>query len=168
MDTRQDWQEKAFLGNVLPDHQQDSAAHRAKVVERIAACTGGITPDAVTLMKTFQPYNSGDAYKSHHLWRLHFLWNLDKHRNMALHSANSGTACEIANGVPRTHQQFDDCAIVSIPLSDKNKVRFNPSLSPEILFGDEDRGVQVTIQDLGDIYEFVSTEVFPAFARFIP
>jgi len=57
---------------------------------------------------------------------------------------------------------------VSIPLSDKNKVRFNPSLSPEILFGDEDRGVQVTIQDLGDIYEFVSTEVFPAFARFIP
>jgi hypothetical protein len=140
----------------------------AKVAERIAACTGGIDPEAVALMKTFQPYNSGDAYKSHHLWRLHFLWNLDKHRNISIHSADSGTVCEIPLGVPRTHQQFNDRAIVSIPLSAKTKVRFNPSLSPKILFGDEDRGVQVTLQDFSDIYEFVSTEVFPAFARFIP
>lgn len=140
----------------------------AKVAERIAAYTGGIHPDAVALMKTFQPYNSGDAYKSHHLWRLHFLWNLDKHRNIAIHSAESGVVCEIPPGIPRTNQQFDDRAIVSIPLAAKHLVRFNPHLSPKILFGDEDRGVHVTLQDLSDIYKFVSTEVFPAFARFIP
>ena len=141
---------------------------QAEIDERIAACTRGMPADAVTAMKTFQPYHSGNAYKSHHLWRLHFLWNLDKHRNIALYSADSGVVCEIASGVPVTRKDFNDRAVVSLPLSAKDKVRFNRRPDIKILFGDEERGIQVSVEDLGAIYEFVSTEVFPIFARFVP
>jgi len=120
-------------------------------------------------MKSFQPYNNGKAYKAHPLWRLNFLWNVNKHRIIGLHSLNSGTLFEVARGVPIIEERkFDDKAIVTIPLSAKDKVRFNPRPNTEIFFGDEERGVEFTIQDLRDIYEFVGTKVFPVLARFIP
>src|SRR5580658_4055833 len=51
---------------------------------RIVKATYGIPDAAVAIMKQFQPYNGGDAYKSTHLWRLNKLWNIDKHRHILL------------------------------------------------------------------------------------
>jgi hypothetical protein len=136
---------------------------------KIAAATAGMPVGAVASVKSFQPYNSGKAYKTHHLWRLNFLWNANKHRIIGIHSLNSGTLFEVAHGVPIIEERkFQGHAIVTIPLSAKDKVRFNPRPNAEIFFGDEERGVQLTIQDLRDIYEFVSLKVVPAISCFLP
>lgn len=135
---------------------------------KIGAATAGIPPEAIARVKSFQPYHAGKAYKSAHLWRLNFLWNLDKHRNIALHSMDSGILFSVAKGIPVQEFKFDDSAIVTIPLAAKNKVHLNPRPDLVIAFGDENRGVKVFLEDLRDIYEFVSTKVFPAFAGFIP
>jgi len=136
---------------------------------KIAVATAGMPNGAVAAVKSFQPYNSGKAYKTHHLWRLNFLWNANKHRIVGLHSINSGTLFEVARGVPIIEaRKFQDHGIVTIPLSAKDKVRLNPRPNTEIFFGDEERGIQLTIQDLRDIYEFVRLEVNPALSCFLP
>jgi len=135
---------------------------------RIAAATNGMPAEAIARVKSLQPYNDGKAYKSHPLWRLNFLWNANKHRIIGLHSHQSGTLFEVAGGVAVEERRFDDKKIVTIPLSDKHKVRFNPRPDVEIFFGDKERGIQLTIQDLGDIYEFVRIKVSPALSCFLP
>jgi hypothetical protein len=75
---------------------------------------------------------------------------------------------EVKREVPFEERKFDDHTIVTIPFSAKDKVRFNPRPNIEITFGDEQRGVQLTIQDLRDIYEFVSLKVMPPLMRFLP
>lgn len=143
---------------------RDTSSTQAK----IGLATSGIPAPAIALMKSFQPYTRGKAYKSHHLWRLNFLWNANKHRNIAIHSADSGVLFEIARGVAVEERKFDYEAIVTIQLSAKDKVRFNPRPNFEIFFGDQERGIQMTIQDLRDIYEFVSREVMPPLMGFLP
>ena len=124
---------------------------------------------AITAVKSFQLYNNGKAYKTNPLWRLNFLWNANKHRIIALHSLNSGVLFEVAPGVPIIEERrFQDHAIVTIPLSAKDNVRFNPTPNTEIFFGDEERGIQLTLRDLRDIYEFVSINVTPAISCFLP
>lgn len=136
--------------------------------DKIRDATVGIPSAAVAIIKLLQPYNNGKAYKSHPLWRLNFLWNANKHRIIGLHSSDSGVLFEVAHGVPVRERKFDDKAIVTIPLSAKDKVRFNPRPKIEIFFGDEEHGLQLTIQDLRDIYEFVSLKVWPSLASFLP
>jgi hypothetical protein len=149
----------------FPIFGEDNPRTQAK----IAAAVAGMPSGAVAAVKSFQPYNSGKSYKSHHLWRLNFLWNANKHRIIGLHSINSGTLFEVARGIPILEERkFQDHGIVTIPLSAKDKVRLNPRPNTEIFFGDEERGVQLTIQDLRDIYEFVRLEVNPALSCFLP
>ena len=148
----------------FPVCPRDSASAQAK----IAAATVGMPSGAVSVVKEVQPYHSGNAYKSHHLWKLNYLWNLDKHRNISLHSVDSGVLFEVMKGVPVEERKFDDGAIVTIPLSSKDKVRLNPRPDTTILFGDEERGVKVTMQELRDMYDFVSIEVMPRLISFLP
>ncbi|MHB1743520.1 MAG: hypothetical protein ACYCRE_01975 [Acidobacteriaceae bacterium] len=134
----------------------------------ILAATLGMPKEAIALVKSLQPYHSGKAYKSNHLWRLNFLWNASKHRILAIHTAESGVLYEVPPGVRVEERKFDDYAVVTIPLSAKDKVRLNPRPNIEITFGDEERGVRLTIQDLRDIYEFVSSQVVPSLLGFLP
>lgn len=143
---------------------KDSPRTQANIV----AATRGMPDEAVAFVKSLQPYHSGKAYKSNHLWRLNFLWNASKHRILAIHSADSGVIFEVAPGVRVEERKFDDYAIATMPLSAKNKVRLNPRPNIEITFGDEARGLQLTIQDLRDIYRFVSTQVVPRLLGFLP
>ena len=135
---------------------------------KIKLATEGIPSQAVDFIKSLQPYNSGQAYQSHHLWRLNFLWNANKHRIIGLHSSDSGVLFEVARGVPVAERKVGDEAIVTLPLSAKDKVRFHPRPNVEILFGDEERNIKLTIQDLRDIYEFVSLKVMPRLLGFMP
>jgi hypothetical protein len=132
------------------------------------SATDGWPVAAIAKVKDFQPYTLGNSYKSHHLWKLNYLWNLDKHRNMALHSIQSDTIFIVAKGIPVEEWKFDDGTTVKIPLSAKDKVRFNPRPTIQVFFGDEERGIEMTIEDLGDMYDFVSREVVPALLGFIP
>lgn len=135
---------------------------------KIAAATLGIPCRALTIVKSVQPYHCGKAYKSHPLWRLNFLWNADKHRIIALHTADSGVLFEVPRGVPFEERELNGQTVVTIPLAAKDKVRLNPRPDIRITFGDEERGVQLSLQDLRDIYEFVSTKVMLPLMGFLP
>ncbi|MFZ0662949.1 MAG: hypothetical protein WAM66_09680 [Acidobacteriaceae bacterium] len=141
---------------------------------RIAKTTFGIPDDAVTIMKSFQPYRSGDAYKSNHLWRLNMLGNIQKHRHISAFAALPQWQIRIREGYPREWtlpfpgEQIDNCTVMRLPLAAKNYVDFNPELPVDLRFYDEREGVDVGYDDLFDIYEFIAEEVIPAFARFFP
>jgi hypothetical protein len=144
------------------------AVNRPSTDAKISAATVGIPAEAISIMKSLQPYHYGKAYKSHPLWRLNFLWNANKHRVVGLHSSDSGVLYEIPRGIPVEERRFHDGTIVAIPLSAKDKVRFYPRPNGEVLFGDEERGIQLTIQDLRDIYEFVRSKVVTPLITFLP
>src|SRR5206468_11659498 len=59
--------------------------------DRFAKQLTGVCSEAISEIKTFQPYHRGTAYKSHPLWRLNELCNLDKHRRVPV----DGHAAEI-------------------------------------------------------------------------
>jgi hypothetical protein len=75
---------------------------------------------------------------------------------------------EVARGVAFEERKIGDKTIVTIPLAAKDKVRFNPKPSIAVLFGDEERGIKFTIQNLRNIYEFVSLKVMPSLSSFLP
>jgi hypothetical protein len=139
-----------------------------KTQSKIDAALLGVPPEAIPRVKALQPYNCGKAFKSHPLWRLNFLWNTDKHRSTALHSLQSDVIFHVDSGVPVVERKFNDTTIVTLPLAAKHKVHFNPRPSVCISFGDAERGIKLTIQDLREIYEFVSTDVMPSLSGFLP
>jgi hypothetical protein len=137
---------------------------------RITRSTYGISDEAISIVKSLQPYNSGNGYQSTHLWRLHRLWNVDKHRSIALHSMISDEMLWL----PRTAsslvkiEPLPNGAIMRFPISLKEKMRFDPGAGIDIRFGSDDEGIVLYVNDFIDIYEFVSKEVIPRFDRFFP
>src|ERR1035437_10153615 len=126
----------------------------------ITKSTLGIPDEAAAVIRSFQPYNAGDAYKLHYLWILNTLWNIDKHRHIPLHSAV--TNYRISAPRPLRVDTCDDHMKVFFSIADKSKVKLNPSTDAQIIFGDETEGVAVTINDFRTIYKAVIEKVMPA------
>jgi hypothetical protein len=161
--------ELAQIGNKNPSSEicfPVFSRDTAKTQTAFEAATKGIPPEAIEIMESLQPYHGGSSYKSHNLWRLNKLWNLDKHRNTAI-SLTSDVIAHVPPGIPVQDTPVEDGHIMTIPISAKDNVRLNPSIGGTILFGDETQGIALKIQDLRDIYEFVSLEVWPALRGFI-
>jgi hypothetical protein len=133
---------------------------------RIAKQTFGISDAAIAVMKSVQPYHSGDAYKLNRLWQLNALCNLDKHRRISLHSTISDEIIAVPKGIKVEIQEFDKGAMMTVPLSAKDEVKLNPRANIEILFGDKKEGVVVNRQVLGEMYQLVRDELFPKFVGF--
>ncbi|MBZ5598232.1 MAG: hypothetical protein LAN83_07910 [Acidobacteriia bacterium] len=147
----------------FPITEKDSLETQLKIVKS----TYGIPDAAVALMKSFQPYNAGDLYKSTHLWRLNKLWNIDKHRHIGHHAVISDEFLRI--NVPNASfegEHIDNCGIVKIPLAMKDKVNLNPSPGFDLRFGTAKDELDLGIDDLFEIHQFVADTVLPAFARF--
>jgi hypothetical protein len=133
----------------------------------IKKSTEGIPPEAITFMKSFQPYNHGNAYRDTHMWRLNALWSVEKHRHITLHSVD----CEILfPGIPPrmpfVREELNDGCIMRFPLAAKQYMHLKPRSSVGLTFGDVDEGIELNFQELVDMYQFVSEKVIPRFARF--
>lgn len=133
----------------------------------ITKATFGIPDEAAAVIRSFQPYNAGNAYKLHYLWILNTLWNIDKHRHIPLHSAVTDYVFPPPTPKPIRVDRFDDHAKICFALADKPKVKLNPSTDAQIIFGDETEGVAVTISEFRAIYKAVIEKVIPAFLRFL-
>jgi hypothetical protein len=134
---------------------------------KIARATFGIPDEAITVVKSFQPYKAGDLYKTHHLWRLNKLWNIDKHRHLPGHGGTSEPFLHIAvPGIKARKDWFDGEDIVRLPIALKDKVTLNPNAATRFLFMDAIEGWELSIDDMIEMYNFVAGEVFPAFSRF--
>jgi hypothetical protein len=132
---------------------------------RIAKATFGIPDEAIALVKSFQPYHAGDAYKS-------TLWNIDKHRHISAFSTITTWQYCLREGYREGEtlpiQQVDNCTIMTLPIAYKSELEFNPALTSDLRFCDDFEGIDVGYSDLVEIYEFVANEVLPAFSRFFP
>ncbi len=49
---------------------------------------GGVSPEALALIESAQPYQLGTEYTENVLWVLHQLWNIDKHRHVIARGGN--------------------------------------------------------------------------------
>jgi hypothetical protein len=137
---------------------------------RITRKTYGVPDAAVIIIKSLQPYNSGNAYKSTHLWRLNKLWNIDKHRHLPLHSVFSHVAFPRVpqNMAPRPEILNDGSTYrLRFPAAAKPYIDLKPRISTDVQFGDEREGVAVLPKDFRDMYEFVRNKVIPRFAGFL-
>lgn len=159
--------EKPIPGKVsFPIWKENSADARAKID---GLNTGGIPIEAIAVIKELQPYNYGDAYRDTHLWRLETLWNIEKHRHIVIHSSIMELFFKAPKWVIYETEKFDDCYTVRFPLAAKQHVKLDPSrCRADVRFGNEEQSIILTVGELSDMYQFVSCEVIPRFARFFP
>jgi hypothetical protein len=132
----------------------------------IRNCTSGVPTEARKIIESLQPYRKGNAMRSHFLWQLHTLSIVDKHRRLA----TRGDAT-IANfpDFPRRYLhllEFDNAGVVSAPLHLESKMRLDPHGIYNVFFGDPIEGVEVDVDGLNRMYEFVTNNVIPRFTRF--
>jgi len=126
----------------------------------------GVPDTAIGDIQALQPYHRGDAFKGHPLWRLDEICNLDKHRRIPAHGTEvRGMISGNANFI--THEATDNCVVVTIPLAQKDEIRFDPKPPVEVIFGG-DSGITERFDDLMGIHNFVANEVLPRFNRFFP
>jgi hypothetical protein len=162
------WQ-LAHLSGTIPNtgvcfpirERDDSEAQKS-----ITRTTKGMPADAVSLIKSFQPYHAGNDYRSTHLWRLNKLWNIEKHRHVTSHSILPEWQFSTSGIEGVTAQQVDNCTVFRVPLADKAKVEFNPSCQSRLVIDEKDEGIRLSVGDFTEMYDFIALIVLPSFARF--
>ena len=140
-------------------HERDDARFRRLI--------RGVPVPAATIIESLQPYYSGDsdAVKHHPLWPLNKLCNIDKHIRIPVHGLLGRVRW--TNVPPYVLQGFDKDNRMDFPLALKNSVALNPSV-PEfkVVFGDLYWKIECDVTGIEAMYEFVTDNVIPRFARF--
>lgn len=154
-----DWPSKATCFPVCEKNTLDTQL-------QIVKATYGMPDDAVAIVKSLQPYHSGDNYRSTHLWRLHMLWNIDKHRHISPFTVLPEWQFCTDSAGEISIEQADDCTIMRLPLAIKDNVKFNPSRKVEVRFFDSREKIEIGYTGLVEMYDFVTDKVIPAFAGF--
>jgi hypothetical protein len=165
------WQ-LALLGNPNPSREVMFPIHAdqsPKGEERFRKLVWDMPCEAVAIIKSLQPYNRGSAYRDDPLWQLNELSNIDKHR---IPSGRATDANFNASPVVFLLQELDYGVEMSWPLALKDSVVFEPDF-PSMVFGDpldssNKVPLELTRQDIANIYKHVREDVTPRFARFFP
>src|SRR5665213_527035 len=156
------------VGTQFPILDKDIALDK-DAKKRFEKYTTGVPAGAVHVIKSLQPYRGGDDFQSHLLWRLNLLCNIDKHRRIPLHGQM--TAFHFPK-FPKVHQslmEFDqENDMVSVPAHLKSYMTVDPTFPVEVVFGDMAEGITCDFNGIERIYNFVSGDVIPRFARFFP
>lgn len=162
------WQ-LAYLGGAIPDTgvsfpicERDNSEGR----KSIARATKGMPAEAVSLIKSFQPYHAGNNFRSTQLWRLNKLWNIEKHRHITSHSILPDWQFRTTGIGEMRSQQIDNCTILTVALSDKDRVEFNPHCRSHLVIEEANEGIILGVNDLTEMYDFVALTLLPSFAEF--
>jgi hypothetical protein len=146
--------------------QTTENATGAKTFERQ---TKGVPPAPLAVIAELQPYAAGpgEAYKRTPLWQLHKLDIVDKHRRIAMnqhsilsHFPSLGKSSDVKKEIVDGHYE------IHFPI-DAPLVEMQYIPEPEILFGDEDEGLRVSVERLNEISVFVCNDVLPRFESFL-
>jgi hypothetical protein len=152
----------------FPIYSRDSV----EVQNRITKATFGMPESAISIVKSLQPYNSGEGYQSTHLWRLSMLCNINKHRHVSAFRPLPPWQFKItgefaAQNIEYIAEQIDNCTVIRLPLEAKDYVDFNSDRTVDIRFFDQREGLDIGYQDLIAMYDFVGGAI-QAFAGFFP
>jgi hypothetical protein len=136
---------------------------------KIAGWTRGAPAAAIAIISQLQPYTGQDAtaIRGHLLWRLNKLCNIDKHRRIP--TDKNVTIVNFPDFPKASVPLIDydqDAGVIRVPLHLKDKMRFDPTASLDVVFGDSHEGIECDFAGLEDIYEFVSDKVIPRFLSF--
>lgn len=131
--------------------------------------TKGMPNDARRIIEKLQPYHARNAYRNSPLWRLNKLAIIDKHHRVPLAGITYDVGFFKPTKVIRTGS-FNDRheMVIVLPLIEKSDFRLDPRLrvNPILRFGGKSDGVDVNMQGLLNIYNFVSKIVIPRLASF--
>jgi hypothetical protein len=134
--------------------------------------TRGMPAKALEIIESLQPYNAPtpDRIRENLLWRLNKLCNIDKHTRIPVHGVSGVIKWDTFvrfDSDKVFFPQFDETAVMKIPLALKDQVALNPR-TPEfkVMFGDMYWDIQCDLADVEALYDFVANRVIPRFARF--
>lgn len=160
------WQ-LSLLGNPTPSRDTMFPIHADQISrseDLFKRKVWDIPCEAVTEIKSLQPYHRGGAYRDDPLWQLNELSNIDKHRLPVGRSNNASFYIEPTGWLRR---ELDNGVEFSWPLTMKNAVVFKPGI-PELVFGDpidaasnERVPVELTRHQIAEIYRDVREEAAP-------
>ena len=128
-----------------------------------------LPPEAIDVVRAFQPYERGDDPFKDPLNVLNDLWNMDKHRTIIPIAASA--LLPLFGSHPGFSVRYlnDGTVIFHIPESANPKVNFEPHISFRVAFPPTSPGDGSPVADLlDDLYETVANDVVPAFAGFFP
>lgn len=165
------WQ-LALLGNPNPSRDvmfPINSDQSAKAEDRFRKLVWDMPCEAVAIIKDLQPYKKGAAYRDDPLWRLNELSNIDKHR---LPAGRATEAAWYAEPVGWTQNELHYGVEFHWPLSVKDTVILRPGM-PTLLFGDPIDSastipLELTREDISQIYNYVREDVAPRFRSFFP
>lgn len=124
-------------------------------------------PDAVAKeIELLQPYHGPGVPQEHPLWQLNLLCNFDKHKVIPLASTSFPIFVPVNPAV--LVKDFEDAIEVSVPLSNKKDLDFQPQVSPEVEFGEWLSDIRIPRHRLADVHGFMRCSVVPKLARFFP
>ena len=129
-----------------------------------AACRGYFPSDVADEIELLQPYHGSAAAEDHALWQLKFLSNFDKHKVVPFASTSFPIFVPVNPAV--AINDFEYAIEVSVPLSDKKDLDFEPQVPPQVEFGDWGGDVRIPRQRLADIHGFIRNTVIAKLARF--
>lgn len=146
----------------FPIFDEDTAETR----KRFARYTRGVDSEAVSFIKSLQPYVglNREPLTAHMLWMLNKMCNIDKHRRIPIR----GCATDISFKLPpwASVTKTNEGCIITVPPSRKLEVAFDPIFSVDVSFGDSSEGVEIGVEGIEEIYNFVREYVLPRLARF--
>jgi hypothetical protein len=148
---------------MFPIHE-DEAKSEGTFLKRVC----GMHSDAVAILREVQPYKRPD-FKKHPLWQLNTLSNIEKHRLPIGRSTDTSFNIE-PGGYTKT--DFDNGMELSWPLSAKGRIKME-SKTPKLTFGDPldsfttGDPLELTREDIAEIYRYVREDVAPRFERFL-
>lgn len=151
--------------SMFPIYERDDAKSEELFLKRVK----GMHPDAVAIIRQLQPYKRGADFRKHPLWQLNELGNIDKHRLPAGRSTDTSFYIEPL-GFRKT--DFDNGMELSWPLSAKDKVKMEGK-TPTLTFGEpidapsSRHPLELTREDIAEIYRYVREDVAPQFTRFL-
>ena len=154
------------VDTMFPIHERDEPKSEAKFLKRLK----GMPPAAIDIIRELQPYQRGADFRQHPLWQLNELGNLDKHKMPAGRSSDTSFYIE---PVGYTKTDFDYGFELSWPLSARDKVKLEGK-TPTLSFGEpidshkpSSIPLELTRQDIAEIYRFVREDAAPRFTPFL-
>jgi hypothetical protein len=147
--------------NVEPDWTQfpvlaeDNSASR-KIFRRY---TRGVPAKAIVIIESFQPYHRpvGAPPSFSAIWSLHEINRIEKHRRIPVRTLGTIIERPYDFNVEITDYGCDVVCVGS------NKVH-EPSLIPEVVFGDKKSGITMTISDIEEMHRVIAYEILPKLA----
>jgi hypothetical protein len=133
----------------------------------LARQTADLPAAATALIETLQPYHEASGFKDNRLWKLHMLDIIDKHRRIAINENEVNAFLPTGRIVPELQTaQLEDGFEVSFPSSVAPvEMRFEDK--PRLRFGDKDLNLFVTVDELGEIHQYIAHDVLPQFQPFM-